>query len=177
MVFFCETMIHLNIEIKARCADPALIRQYLLSHKAEYRGIDHQVDTYFNVPTGRLKLREGQIENNLIYYERSNQAAARESKFQLVVVPDAVGLKDVLARSIGVRVVVDKHREIYFIKNVKFHIDRVEGLGSFVEIEAGNLYAPLPADELRRQCEFYMMEFGLPAEELVEFSYSDLLLR
>ena len=66
-------MSFLNVEIKAKCRDAGFIRDYLLSNGAEFKGIDEQTDTYFNVSVGRLKLREGNIENNLIYYERSDQ--------------------------------------------------------------------------------------------------------
>jgi adenylate cyclase class IV len=57
----------LNVEIKAVCSDPTSVRRYLIENGADFRGHDNQSDTYFNVPNGRLKLREGNIENNLIY--------------------------------------------------------------------------------------------------------------
>lgn len=167
----------LNVEIKARCSDAVTIRHFLLKHQADFKGTDHQTDTYFNVASGRLKLREGIIENNLIYYERSNQAGPKDSHFHLVKIEDAAGLKEVLSRSNGVKVVVKKKREIYYIANVKFHIDQVPGLGSFVEIEAGNNLAPeLKQEQLKDQCDFYMKEFGIQEKDLVEVSYSDLLL-
>jgi len=56
------------IEIKASCPDPEQARMILSELKAEHKGTDHQIDTYFNVKEGRLKLREGNIENNLIFY-------------------------------------------------------------------------------------------------------------
>jgi adenylate cyclase class 2 len=59
---------------------------------------------------------------------------------------------------------------------VKFHIDEVPGLGSFVEIEAGNILADLGAEKLKSQCDFYMKELGIKPEDLVEISYSDMLL-
>lgn len=169
-------MSFLNVEIKARCREPEFIRNYLLSHNAELKGTDEQTDTYFTVPNGRLKLREGNIENNLIYYERTNQAGPKSSHFHLVKVEDASGLKEVLTKSIGIKVVVKKNREIYYIKNVKFHIDEVPGLGSFVEIEAGNILANLSGDELKEQCDFYLKEFKISPEDLVDVSYSDMLL-
>lgn len=171
-----KKMAFLNVEIKARCADPAFIRDYLLRNSAEFRGIDEQSDTYFTVTNGRLKLREGAIENNLIYYERNNQAGPKQSSFNLVKIEDAAGLKEVLAKSIGIKVVVIKKREIYFIKNVKFHLDEVPELGSFVEIEASNLYADLDAGQLRAQCDFYMEAFRIRKGDLMEVSYSDMLL-
>jgi adenylate cyclase class 2 len=169
-------MSFLNVEIKARCSNAEFIRDYLQVNNAELKGTDEQTDTYFNVPNGRLKLREGNIENNLIFYERENQAGPKNSKFNLVKITDARGLKEVLTKSNGIKVVVKKKREIYYIKNVKFHIDKVPGLGSFVEIEAGNILADLDAEKLKSQCDFYMKELGIKPEDLVEISYSDMLL-
>ncbi len=180
----------LNIEIKARlasnidsnaggqarCNNPESIRSYLLSHKAELKGTDKQTDTYFNVPNGRLKLREGNIENNLIFYKRNNQAGPKSSHFNLVKVEDAIGLKEALTKSLGVKVVISKLREIYYINNVKFHIDEVPGLGSFVEIEAGNILADLTATQLKEQCDHFMKELGIRETDLVEISYSDMFL-
>ena len=169
-------MSYLNVEIKAKCTDAAFIRNYLLKAGADFKGVDEQTDTYFNVANGRLKLREGNIENNLIFYERSNQSGPKSSHFQLVKIEDANGLKEVLTKSNGIKVVVKKRREIYYIKNVKFHIDEVPGLGSFVEIEAGNILADLSSDQLKEQCSFYISQFGIKKEHMIEISYSDMLL-
>lgn len=169
-------MSYLNIEIKARADNPAGIRKYLLDHQADYKGLDEQTDTYFNALTGRLKLREGNIENNLIYYERADQAGPKSSSFQLVKIENAKGLKEALEKSIGIKVVVKKRREIYYIDNVKFHIDEVPGLGAFVEIEAGNILADLSREELQEQCDHYLKELGIKTDSLLERSYSDMLL-
>ncbi len=171
-------MSFLNVEIKARCTDPSAIRHYLLAHNAEFKGVDEQTDTYFQVPNGRLKLREGRIENNLIQYNRPNQAGPKNSDFKLVKVPDAAGLKTALTASLGIKVVVQKKREIYFIGNVKFHIDEVPGLGSFMEIEAGNIGTGAGLDQpaLLEQCQHYMQQLGIRNEDLIQVSYSDMLL-
>ena len=169
-------MSFLNVEIKAICNDPLFIRKYLVDNKADFKGTDEQTDTYFNVPNGRLKLREGNIENNLIFYERTNQAGPKQSHFNLVKVEDAKGLKEVLIKSIGIKVVVEKKREIFYIDNVKFHIDEVPGLGSFVEIEAGNIFVDLSKEQLKQQCDFYLKEFSIKPEDLIDVSYSDMLL-
>ena len=71
------------IEIKANCTDPTRIRQILEENNAELKGVDHQVDTYFKVAHGRLKLREGNIENHLIHYFRGNQAGPKKSEVLL----------------------------------------------------------------------------------------------
>jgi adenylate cyclase, class 2 len=164
-----------NVEIKAKTDNPELIREYLTNARADFRGTDHQTDTYFNVPNGRLKLREGNIENNLIYYNRPNVPEAKESSFYLAHVPDAASLKEILTRSLGVKIVVRKKREIYFIRNVKFHIDEVDQLGSFAEIEASDLYADISKEELQSQCNFYLEELKIKDEHLVSISYSDML--
>lgn len=170
-------MPHLNVEIKARCNDPELVRSYLMAHEADFKGTDEQTDTYFNVSNGRLKLREGNIENNLIYYNRNNQPGPKSSQFNLVKLEDAKGLKEVLERSCGIKMIVRKKREIYYINNVKFHIDEVPELGNFVEIEAGNIIADKTEPELLAQCNFYLKEFGIKDEELIAESYSDMLMK
>ncbi len=174
VIFF---MSYLNVEIKARCADPSFVRSYLLNNNADFKGTDEQTDTYFKVSNGRLKLREGTIENNLIYYNRSNQAGPKSSHFHLVKIEDAKGLKEVLERSTGIKMIVKKKREMYYIDNVKFHIDEVPELGSFIEIEAGNILADKTEAELSKQCHFYLKEFGIKEEDLIAESYSDMLMK
>src|SRR3989344_860785 len=129
-------MPHLNVEIKARCNNHEKIRGILISKDADFKGIDHQIDTYFKVPDGRLKLREGNIENYLIFYEREDKEGPKQSNVNLFEVQPNSPLKDILTNALGILAVVDKQREIYFIDNVKFHIDTVKNLGTFVEIEA-----------------------------------------
>jgi len=169
-------MSSINIEIKARTIHSAEIRKWLLEEGADFKGTDHQTDTYFNVPNGRLKLRQGNIENTLIYYERANAAGPKTSHFDLVPVADGEALKAVLTKSLGIKVVVQKEREIYFIENVKFHLDTLRQLGNFVEIEASNRHHPLSLDRLHEQCNYYMRRFAISDPDLVNLSYSDMLM-
>jgi adenylate cyclase, class 2 len=169
-------MFHLNVEIKARYDHPDVVREYLKENSAECKGVDYQTDTYFNVTNGRLKLREGNIENNLIYYKRSNQSKAKESQFELIKIPDAKILKEVLTQCLGIKIVIEKKREIFFIDNVKFHIDEVAGLGRFIEIEASNLHVQVSKERLEDQCNYYIKQFGVKDEDLIAFSYSDMLM-
>lgn len=169
-------MQHINIEIKARCSDQAKVRAVLQGRNAEFKGVDHQVDTYFKVSKGRLKLREGEIENSLIYYERENQSGPKQSDVTLYRCEKDSSLKVVLAKSLGVLVVVDKKREIYFIDNIKFHIDEVKSLGQFVEIEAIDKDGSIGKEKLLEQCQEYMSLFNILDTDLVKVSYSDLLL-
>ncbi|MCC7399889.1 MAG: class IV adenylate cyclase [Chitinophagaceae bacterium] len=170
-------MPYINVEIKARCPHASFIRNYLLQHHADFKGTDQQTDTYFNVKSGRLKLREGIIENNLIYYHRKDQAGPKESDFSIAKVTDPFALKEILEQLLGIRIIVQKKREIYYIGNVKFHIDEVPELGSFVEIEAGNMLNDLTKQQLQEQCNFYLNEFRIRQIDLVAESYCDLILK
>ncbi len=170
-------MKHLNIEIKARSHDQDRVREILKSKNADFKGIDHQIDTYFKVGDGRLKLREGNIENKLIHYTRENVSGPKRSDITLFESEPKSTLKDILTKACGVLVVVDKKREIYFIDNVKFHIDVVENLGTFVEIEAIDDDGSIGKEKLLEQCQFYLGLFGIADEDLVSVSYSDLLLK
>ena len=113
---------HIIVEIKAQCQRSERIRAILNEHKAQLKGTDHQSDTYFNCPTGRLKLRQGNIETNLIFYKRPNQSGPKQSNVELYRPEDAEQLKWLLSAAYGILVVVEKKREIYFIENIKFHI-------------------------------------------------------
>ncbi len=167
---------HLNIEIKARCEKQEKIRQILLDRKADFRGTDHQIDTYFEAPKGRLKLRQGSIENNLIHYERADQTGPKASEVHLYACGDSEALKATLTAALEIKVAVDKQREIYFIDNVKFHLDRVEQLGTFVEIEAIDSDGSIGRARLNEQCNYYLNLFGIEEKDLLQNSYSDMLL-
>jgi adenylate cyclase class 2 len=167
---------HHIIEIKARSTQQEKIREILTNKKAIFKGIDHQIDSYFNVPNGRLKLREGNIENHLIHYHRSNKEGPKLSEVSLYKTQPESSLKKILSDALGILVVVDKQREIYFIDNVKFHLDVVKELGTFVEIEAIGNKGETPKEILQEQCEHFMELIGIKEEDLVAVSYSDLLL-
>ncbi|MBI2551085.1 CYTH domain-containing protein [Candidatus Uhrbacteria bacterium] len=77
-------MAHINIEIKARCQNQDAIREILRSRGAVFKGTDHQIDTYFRTPKGRLKLREGNIENVLVFYEREDQLGSQAIQCEIV---------------------------------------------------------------------------------------------
>jgi len=164
----------LNFEFKARLRDARHIRAELKRLGAHFAGTDHQIDTYFTVPEGRLKVREGRIENSLIFYQRTNAARTRRSAVEMVELPPRNNVRAVLSRALGVLAVVDKRREIYFVENVKIHLDRVRGLGTFVEVEAmtrsGNL------GKVRAQAAVFQKLFAIDTSDIVPLSYSDLVM-
>ena len=171
-----DILTNINIEIKARSSDRNGIREILISSNADFKGVDHQIDTYFKVKNGRLKLREGNIENYLIYYGRENKSGPKQSNVILYKSNPESNLKDVLTNALETLVVVDKKREIYFISNVKFHLDDVKGLGTFVEIEAIDSDGSIGKEKLLGQCNYYSNLFQIKKKDLVAESYSDLLL-
>jgi len=126
-----------NIEFKARLVDFAGARQIAQELAKSRMGVEQQTDTYFVVPRGRLKLRE--IAGGgawLIAYERADSPELRNSDYRLIAVSDPAELKAALAETLGVRVIVDKRREIFLHHNVRIHLDQVAGLGEFLEFEA-----------------------------------------
>ncbi|MEM9991067.1 MAG: adenylate cyclase, partial [Bacteroidota bacterium] len=92
---------HVNIEIKARCQKPEQVRAILEAQQADFRGVDHQIDTYFHAKEGRLKLREGNIENSLIFYQRNNQSGPKQSDVILYQTSTDKNLKAALRAAIG----------------------------------------------------------------------------
>ncbi len=165
-----------NVEIKARTTRKDKLRQLLLEWGADFRGLDHQVDTYFRVQDGRLKLREGNIEHSLIFYKRPDQEGPKQSDvFLYHPAQRDAALSQVLGAALGVWKVVDKRREIFFLDNVKFHLDEVEGLGSFVEIEAIDNDGSRNSGQLLEQCQHYLQALGIREEDLCAESYSDMI--
>ena len=169
-------MATINFEFKAKAAQLDNLEKKLLTLDPRFIGEDNQVDTYFNVSKGRLKLREGNIENSLIYYERTNTAGAKQSDILLYHHKPDKALKEILIKSNGIKVVVNKRRKIYFIDNVKFHFDFVKSLGTFVEVEAIDSNGDVGIDKLKEQCEFYAAFLGITATDYIAFSYSDMIL-
>ena len=169
-------MTHLNIEFKAKANDIVSLEEKLLTLKPKYIGEDHQKDTYYNVDFGRLKLREGNIENALIWYNRENVGGAKQSDILLYKHLSDEALKNILLKLHGIKIVVDKIRKIYFVDNVKFHFDRVEGLGTFIEVEAIDDSGNIGIEKLKDQCNFYISFFDIKENEFMKKSYSDMLM-
>ncbi|MCE9605425.1 MAG: class IV adenylate cyclase [Planctomycetia bacterium] len=166
-----------NIELKARLSDPSGAIKIAQSLSTEPPEKQHQIDTYFKSPYGRLKLREvfGQTAQ-LVWYARADQASAKGSDYRLVPVGEPESLKRALASAMGVLVVVDKQRLVFLYGNVRIHIDEVAELGSFIEFEA--VLGPTIDDAAgRAQVEFLQTAFQLHAADLIEHSYSDMMPR
>jgi adenylate cyclase class 2 len=170
-------IMHLNYEFKAKTTRIDELEQQLQQRSPRFVGEDAQKDTYFQVQHGRLKLREGNIENSLIHYIRHNVAGAKQSDVILYEHAPAPRLKDALTAALGIKVVVDKRRRIYFVGNVKLHFDRVAGLGTFVEVEAIDADGSIGIDKLKEQCAEYAAFLDIREEDYMSESYSDMLLK
>lgn len=164
------------IEFKAAIPDIGAAEEKLKTLSPLFKGEDHQIDTYFNVAIGRLKLREGNIENALIWYDRANDAGNKLSNVSLYRHQPSAALKDILTNANGIKAIVDKKRKIYFIDNVKFHFDKVEGLGEFMEVEAIDEDGSLGIDHIKAQCEHYARFFAIEQQHYISHSYSDLMI-
>ncbi len=166
----------INFEFKARTSRIAELEKHLLKLKPKFTGIDRQTDTYYEVPLGRLKLREGNIENALIFYKRPDTAGAKQSNVLLYKHQPDTALKKILTLAVGIKVVVKKTRKIYFLDNVKIHFDTVQNLGTFVEVEAIDDTGEKGIAELKNQCMYFADYFKIEPEDFISQSYSDLIM-
>ena len=166
-----------NLELKARYADHASAEAKLQKLGATREWSLRQVDTYFVVPRGRLKLREqqGRAVAELIAYDRPNETAVRASDYQLVPVPDPAALKLALTRTLGVRVVVAKRRTLWMWHNVRIHLDQVESLGTFLEFEAVLPSPDEPDGPSRERLDQLTGLLHISDADRIGGSYSDLL--
>ena len=160
-------------ELKARCGDLGLVRDRLRG-RATHEATVRQVDTYFSLQRGRLKLREvAGREAQLIYYERSDLAAVKPSHVYLAAAEDPPALRSLLAAALGIRARVAKTREIWRWEGVQVHLDLVEGLGSFVELEEP-VDEPGAMPQALNHLGRLQADLGIRADQLVDRSYGDL---
>ena len=164
-----------NIEIKARVRDLADLhkRAELLSDTPVQ--VIPQEDTFFNTPRGRLKLRQlAPGHGQLVYYERGDAAGPKRSDYQIVETSSPSALKDALASALGVRGIVRKTRSLYLVGQTRLHVDEVEGLGHFMELEV--VLRPEQNDtEGQAIANDLMVKLGVAESDLLEGAYMDLL--
>ncbi|KYH39475.1 MAG: putative Adenylate cyclase [Candidatus Bathyarchaeota archaeon B26-1] len=161
------------VEIKAEVEDLTQVRERLRELGARHLGTFRQIDTYFEVPEGRLKLREtlGEKLAELVYYEREDVPGPKKSKVYLVRLEKPRAFKEVLCKVLRMKVVVKKIREVYIYRGTRIHLDRVEGLGAFIEFEKKTLDVEGDREFLKE----LMSELALDPSSLISLSYSDLL--
>ncbi|MFD2515506.1 class IV adenylate cyclase [Pontibacter locisalis] len=164
-----------DITIKARCENPEDAESILLGLNAVFQGQDVQTDTYYETDNGKLKHRQGNIENVLIHYRRTYLGEAQKTEVFLYLKNPSAGTVAEICHGKGVLGQVKKIRKIFFIDNVKFHLDQIEGLGSFIEIEAIDLEGSVGLEVLQQQCDYYKDLLQISDEDLVTSAYTDLI--
>jgi homotetrameric cytidine deaminase len=169
-------MARVNVELKARDPDPEATAARCAGFGAAYRGVLTQRDTYFAARTGRLKLREedGSGGGELIAYRRADDAQAAESRYVLAPTGTPAELAEALEAALGTVVVVAKRRRLFLWEGVRIHLDDVDGLGTFVELEG---VLPDAGDEATVRSKLARLKAALAIadEALVAVGYADLL--
>ena len=164
-----------NIEIKARVDDFDALKARAEALSDQPLRIISQEDTFFNTEKGRLKLRVLAPDlGQLIYYERPNQDGPKRSDYYLSETHDPANLKSTLSMALGVRGVVRKTRYLYMVGQTRIHVDNVEGLGHFMELE---VVMREEQDDAEGQAiaEDLMRRLGVREDALIEGAYMDLI--
>jgi len=162
-----------NIEMKARLRDRDAALDTCARIAAESHGDIHQLDTYFRVPAGRLKLREADPgRTELVQYHRADEAGPKGCDYQLSACDASI--KPLLAEALGTLAIVDKVRTLWLWKNVRIHLDRVQGLGDYIEFEAvlDDTYDDADGHE---KLALLIQEFGIAEADHERVSYLELI--
>ena len=164
-----------NIEIKARVRNfPELERRAEALSDSPLEVIP-QEDTFFVTPKGRLKLRVLAPDRaQLVYYERPDQDGPKRSDYFIFNTNDPENLRAALSLALGIRGVVKKTRYLYMVGQTRVHLDDVEGLGQFMELEVV-LRDDQSDDEGQAIANDLMKKLGIEPTDLIEGAYMDLL--
>jgi len=163
-----------NLEVKAAAASLGSVRSRLRALEGATRHATlRQTDWYFRVPKGRLKLRQvgSRRDAELIAYLRPDRTSARTSEFQRLPSADAAGTRRLLERMLGLRGCVRKRREVWLYQNARIHLDTVEGVGRFIEIEVVATRGMAQARALMKELRDVL---AISATDLIAGSYGEL---
>ncbi|MEZ4689923.1 MAG: class IV adenylate cyclase [Ignavibacteria bacterium] len=161
-----------NLEIKLQLESASQIISIRKSLNNYTRSIEKQTDIYYKVKKGRLKLRIiNEKEGNLILYDRAEKKGKRISHYTISGTKDFRELEYILTRQFDILIKVIKKREIYILNNVRVHLDKVSGLGNFLEIEI--IYSDLL--KAKKQMAQLTDLLKLDETKFIKNSYSDLL--
>jgi adenylate cyclase class IV len=161
----------LNLELKARLPSLEQADRRARSIGASLLEEIRQTDTYFAVPNGRLKLREfDDGRSELIFYERPEVAPERQSSYSRIPLPSGTRLVPLLAKAVGIVTVVRKERRVFLYRGARIHLDRVDGMGTFLEFEVP-LEQGTPGEPLMRELRSL---FAIEDAHVLQASYADL---
>ncbi|MGV3724339.1 MAG: class IV adenylate cyclase [Actinomycetota bacterium] len=163
-----------NLELKFRCADPGMIRTRAAVLGAEDGGRLWQRDTFFPAELGRLKLRDfGDGAGELIAYRRPDSTEARGSDYLLANLTDPDALRRVMSFGLGEAGTVRKQRRLFLWRHTRIHLDEVEGLGDFVELET--VIVEQTEDAAHEELRLVVEALGLRDQDRIARAYVDLL--
>jgi adenylate cyclase class 2 len=163
-----------NVEIKVRLDDRPRVEAELLRLGARDMGVETQLDVFWHVPRGRLKLRLSSRDGaTLIAYARNDAAKLRDSRYELARIADAEALRRALDAALEPAGEVRKTRHLYLVDQVRVHLDRVEGLGSFLELEAV-VDASHDSEQCFHAAQQLLERFGIAADAHLAGAYLDL---
>jgi predicted adenylyl cyclase CyaB len=165
----------MNVEIKARIKDIDALRGRIEAISGAPCEEIHQEDTFFPVPKGRLKLRTLSPERGeLIYYDREDTCEPKPSHYLIAKTTNPATLHAVLANALGVRGIVRKQRLLYLVSKTRIHLDAIEGLGSFLELEVV-LDKGESVERGEKVAREIMAKLGIEEADLIRGAYIDLL--
>ncbi|KAM9334718.1 uncharacterized protein ABDE67_021264 isoform 2-T2 [Symphorus nematophorus] len=166
-----------NVEIKAKVSDLAKFAEKAAQLSQSEGTIIRQHDTFFNCSRGRLKLRDFMNESGqLIFYERPDTDGPKLSRYSISPTSDPPSLRTVLSDALGVKGEVKKERRLFLIGQTRVHLDTVEGLGNYMELEVV-MRPEQTVEEGQQVAEDLMEKLGVSKESLVTGAYMDLILK
>lgn len=165
-----------NLEFKVRISNLSAYEEKLLTLRPKLLGTELQTDTYFKVTNGRLKLRESNFKSTLINYYREESTGPKISDVMLYQHAPNIILKKILIEQFGIKVIVNKKRKKYSLKNAVFHFDHVVELGAFLEVEITDEEGLYTLEKMQKELHKYLRFFELDNSQLISASYSDLLM-
>lgn len=165
-----------NLELKAKVAESSTLRQIAEDIGATYIATMHQEDTYFYTTKGRLKLRViNDDKAELIFYDRDEKTNYRLSEYQIYPVAEKELMKKILQQAYGIRSVIKKQGQLFIYKNCRIHLDKVDGLGHFLEFEVMLDKSDNNHIQNEDTMKFLADKFSSQFLRIIQVSYSDLL--
>ncbi|XP_062588454.1 adenylate cyclase CyaB-like [Saccostrea cucullata] len=166
-----------NVEIKASIASLSEFKKKAKELSRTEGEELIQEDVFFNVPNGRLKLRTiKDAKSELIFYDRPDQEGPKFSEFYTTPIEDPASFKETLGRAVGVKGILRKVRTLYMVGQTRVHVDQVEGLGDFMELEV-QMQEGQSVEEGQKIADDLMGKLGVSKKDLISVAYMDLLLK
>ena len=160
-----------DFTLKARVADTLKIEKKLQALNATFAGVDRQCDIYFKVEKGKLKWRQGTIENLITHYERVEENGLEKTivyRYDLDPTPHQIAELIDNQRKIGA---IEKERKIFYLGKVKIHLDTTPDDQTFIELEAIDRTGTQSSEELRKQCLEVKEKLGIENGDLIKTGY------